>query len=158
MEINSLIFENIDVDEDFRWLLKSRFAEDDVFDLFNNEVNLIPFETDLKQKVDLPAVSLSIFQNGVINPDDSQLQTYTPFSVEINIYTSGNDRVLNNAKLANIIIRLLQSNGQMPRYYCRGLRLEENREVGTFLDNAHRRVIRMSGLCDNARKLIINRR
>lgn len=158
MEINSLIFENIDVDEDFRWLLKSRFAEDDVFDLFNNEVNLIPFETDLKQKVDLPAVSLSIFQNGVINPDDSQLQTYTPFSVEINIYTSGKDRVLNNAKLANIIIRLLQSNGQMPRYYCRGLRLEENREVGTFLDNAHRRVIRMSGLCDNARKLIINRR
>ena len=158
MEINSLIFENIDVDEDFRWLLKSRFAEDDVFDLFNGEVNLIPFETDLKQKVDLPAVSLSIFQNGVINPDDSQLQTYTPFSVEIDVYTSGKDRVLNNAKLANIIIRLLQSNGQMPRYYCRGLRLEENREVGTFLDNAHRRVIRMSGLCDNARKLIINRR
>lgn len=158
MEINSLIFENIDVDEDFRWLLKSRFAEDDVFDLFNNEVNLIPFETDLKQKVDLPAVSLSIFQNGVLNPDDSQLQTYTPFSVEINVYTSGKDRVLNNAKLANIIIRLLQSNGQMPRYYCRGLRLEENSEVGTFLDNAHRRVIRMSGLCDNSRKLIINRR
>ena len=158
MEINSLIFENIDVDEDFRWLLRSRFEEDDVFDLFNGEVNLIPFETDLKQKVDLPAVSLSIFQNGVFNPDDVQLQNYTPFSIEVNIYTSGKDRVLNNAKLANIIIRLLQSNGQMPRYYCRGLRLEENREVGTFLDNAHRRVIRMSGLCDNARKLIINRR
>lgn len=158
MEINSLIFENIDVDEDFRWLLKSRFAEDDVYELFNQEVNLVPIETDLRQKVALPAVTLSIFQNGILYPDDLDIQTYTPFTVEINVYTSGKDKVVTNMKLANIIIKLLQSNGELPHYYCRGLRLEENTEVGTFLDNAYRRVIRLSGLCDNSRKLIINRR
>lgn len=158
MEINSLIFENLDVDEDFRWLLKSRFAEDDVFELFNQEVNLVPIESDLRQKVNLPAVTLSIFQNGILSPDDVELQTYTTFSVEVNIYTSGKNKVVGNAKLANIIISILQSSGQLPHYYCRGLKLEENTEVGTLLDNAYRRVIRMSGICDNSRKLITNRR
>lgn len=157
-EINSLIFENLNVDSDFRWLLKQRLSEDDVYDMFDTEVNLVPLETDLKQKTSLPAVTLSIFQNGSIQPDDVQLQTYTPFTVEVNVYTSGKGRVENNMKLCNIIIHILQSCGRLPNYYCRGLRLESNNEVGTFINNAYRRVIRMSGLCDNSQKLIINRR
>lgn len=153
-EINDLIFENLDVDSDFRWLLKQRFAEDDVFDLFGNEINLIPLDSDLQEKVDLPAVTLSIYQRSSLNPDDNQLQAYTPFSVEINVYTSGDSKVVKNMKLCNIIIKLLQSNGPLQNYYSRGLRLDENNEVNTFLDSAYRRVIRMSGLCDNSRKLI----
>jgi hypothetical protein len=49
----------------------------------------------------------------------------------------------------------MQSNGLLKDYYCRGLYLQENREVGTLLDSAYRRVIRMSGLCDNKQKLIM---
>ena len=157
-QINSLIFENLDVDSDFRWLLKQRFAEDDVYELFDKEVNLIPLESDLKQKPSLPAVTITIFQNESIQSDDEQLQAYTPFVVELNVYTTGSGRVEKNMKLCNIIIQILQSNGTLPHYYCRGLKLESNDEVGTFLDNAYRRVIRMSGLCDNNHKLIINRR
>ena len=153
-EINDLIFENLDVDSDFRWLLKQRFAEDDVFDLFGNEINLIPLDSDLQEKVDLPAVTLSIYQRSSLNADDNQLQAYTPFSVEINVYTSGDSKVVKNMKLCNIIIKLLQSNGPLQNYYSRGLRLDENNEVNTFLDSAYRRVVRMSGLCDNSRKLI----
>ena len=153
-EINSLIFENLDVDSDFRWLLKQRFAEDDVFDLFGNEVNLIPMDSDLKTKVDLPAVTLSVFQGRSLNRDDYQAQHTTPFTVEINVYTSGDSKVFKNTKLCNIIIRIMQSNGQLPNYYCRGLTLEENTEANTFLESAYRRVIRMSGLCDNSLKLI----
>ena len=118
-EINSLIFENLDVDSDFRWLLKQRFAEDDVFDLFNNEVNLVPLDSDLKTKVELPAVTLSVFQGRSLNRDSEQAQHTTPFSVEINVYTSGDGKVRKNMELCNKIIKIMQSNGPLQNYYCR---------------------------------------
>ena len=88
------------------------------------------------------------------NEDDTQLQRYTPFTIEINVYTSGDSKVLKNRQLCNIIIAILQSNGPLQNYYCRGLKLEENSELDSLLDSAYRRVIRMSGLCDNSQKLI----
>ena len=92
-----------------------------------------------------------------INKDDEQIQRYTPFTVEINVYTSGDSKVLKNKQLCNIIISILQSNGKLPNYYCRGLFLEENTEVNSLLESAYRRVIRMSGLCDNSLKQIRTR-
>ena len=157
-EINNLIFNDIEVEDDFRWLLKQRFAEDDVFDLYNREINFIPMDSDLEGKVDLPAVTLSLFQGESINEDDNQLQRYTPFTIEINVYTSGDSKVLKNKKLCNAIISILQSNGPLQNYYCRGLKLEENNELDTLLESAYRRVLRLSGLCDNSHKLIIVRR
>ena len=153
-EINSLIFNDLEVEDDFRWLLKHRFAEDDVYGLYNRELNFIPMDSDLKSEVELPAVTFSLYQNRSVNKDDEQIQRYTPFTVELNIYTSGDSKVKKNRELCNIIIKILQSNGPLPNYYCRGLRLEENTEVGSMLDSAYRRVIRMSGLCDNKQKLI----
>lgn len=153
-EINSLIFNDLEVEDDFRWLLKQRFAEDDVNELYDREINFVPMDSDLKNQVELPAVTFSLFQSSSINSDDEQLQRYTPFTVEINVYTSGDSKVLKNRQLCNMIIAILQSNGQMPHYYCRGLTLTENSEVNTLLDSAYRRVIRMSGLCDNQQKLI----
>ena len=157
-EINNIIFDDIEVENDFRWLLKQRFSEDDIFSLYDKEINFIPMDTDLKTEVDLPAVTFSISQNQTQNEDDEQIQRYTPFTVEINVYTSGDSKVLKNKKLCNAIIAVLQSNGQLPNYYCRGLRIEDNSEVGTLLESAYRRVIRMSGLCDNKQKLITIRR
>ena len=153
-EINSLIFNDLEVEDDFRWLLKQRLAEDDVFNLYDKEVNLVPMDSDLRNKVELPAVTFSLYQSISVNPDDEQIQQFTPFTVEINVYTSGDSKVLNNKKLCNIIIAILQSNGQLPHYYCRGLQLDENNEMNTLLESAYRRVIRMSGLCDNNRKVI----
>ena len=157
MEINSLIFNDIEVENDFRWLLKQRLKEDDLYSLYNNEINFLPMDSDYKQKIDLPAITISVFQGMAINSDDVELQTYVPFTVEIEVYTSGNKKAVNNRIICNAIIQIMQSNGQLPHYYCRGLKLEENREVGTLLDSAYRRVIRMSGLCDNNLKLIKRR-
>ena len=157
-EINNLIFNDIEVEDDFRLLLMQRFVEDDVFNLYKREVNFIPMDSDLKGKIDLPAVTLSLFQGESINDDDSQLQNYTPFTIEIEVYTSGDSKVLKNKQLCNIIIATLQSNGPLQNYYCRGLKLEENNERDSLLDSAYRRVIRMSGLCDNSQKLIKTRR
>ena len=154
MEINSLIFNDIEVENDFRWLLKQRLKEDDLYSLYNNEINFLPMDSDFKQKVDLPAVTITVFQSEALNPDDVEYQTNIPFTVEIEVYTSGKKKVLNNKIICNAIIQILQSNGQLPHYYCRGLWLEENREQGTLLDSACRRVVRMSGLCDNNLKLI----
>ncbi len=153
-EINSLIFNDLEVEDDFRWLLKQRFSEDDVCNLYDKEVNFIPMDSDLKNKVELPAVTFSLYQSISINPDDEQIQQFTPFTAEVNVYTSGDSKVLKNKQLCNIIIAILQSNGQLPNYYCRGLQLEENSEVNTLLESAYRRVIRMSGLCGNNRKII----
>ncbi len=156
-EINSLIFNDLEVEDDFRWLLKQRFADDDVHNLYKRELNFIPMDTDLSNKVELPAVTLSLYQYKSINKDSEQIQRYTPFTVEINVYTSGDSKVLKNKQLCNIIIAILQSNGKLPNYYCRGLQLEENNEVNTLLESAYRRVIRMSGVCDNAQKIIFLR-
>lgn len=153
-EINSLIFNDLEVEDDFRWLLKKRFAESDVFNLYKKDLNFIPMDAEIKNKVDLPAVTLSLFQSESINSDDYQIQQHTPFTVEINVYTSGLNKVRKNRQICNIIIAIMQSNGELPNYYCRGLKLEENDERGTLLDSAYRRVIRMSGLCDNNQKLI----
>lgn len=156
-EINSLYFDDITVEKDFRWLLKQRLKEDDMFDLYNREINLISMDYDLKNQPELPAVDITVFQSESINPDDMELQTYTPFTAEINVYTSGKEKVLKNRTICNAIITIMQSNGQLPNYYCRGLVLQENRAVGTLLDSAYRTTIRMSGLCDNSLKLIKRR-
>ena len=153
-EINDLIFNDLEVENDFRSLLNFRFVEDDVLDLFDKEINFITMDADLSNKVDMPAVTLSIFQGESINEDDEQLQRYTPFTVEVEVYTSGDSRVLKNRELCNIIIRILQSNGELEHYYCRGLKLQDNREVGTMIDSTYRRVLRFSAICDNKQKLI----
>ena len=153
-EINSLIFNDLEIEEDFRSLLSLRFTEDDVYKLYKREINFIPMDSDFKGKIDLPAVTLSVFQGESVNEDDSQLQRYTPFSVEVEVYTSGDSKVLKNRQLCNIIIELLQSNGQLQNYYCRGLKLQENREVGSVIDSTYRRTLRFSALCDNETKLI----
>ena len=157
-EINSLMFDDIEVENDFRWLLKQRLKEDDLYSLYNNEINFLPMDSDYKQKVDLPAITFNIYQSQSINQDDEQIQGYTPFTAEIEVYTSGKNKVINNRKICNALIKIMQSNGPLPNYYCRGLLLEENTEVGTLLDSAYRRVIRMSGLCDNNLKIIKTRR
>lgn len=151
------MFDNITVEQDFRWLLKQRLKEDDIFNLYKREINLITMDYDLKNKIELPAVDITVFQSRSINPDDAQLQAFTPFTVELNVYTSGKNKVLNNKTIGNAIISVMQSNGQLPHFYCRGLMLEENRAVGTLTDSAYRTVIRLSGLCDNRLKLIKRR-
>lgn len=153
-EINDLIFNDEEVEDEFRSLLEKRFSEDDIYEMFNREINFIPMDIDLEEDVDLPAVTFYIYQSRSINKDDEQIQRYTPFTAEINVYTSGDNKVRLNRQLCNKIIRILQSNGPLQNYYCRGLTLEENTEVNSVLESAYRRVIRMSGLCDNKQKLI----
>lgn len=152
--INDLYFDDITVENEFRTLLKNRFAEDDIYEMYNREINFVTMDFDDKQEVNLPAVTIYVYQNNAFDKDDEQIQAYSYFTVEINVYTSGDNKVLNNRILCNKIIQLMQSNGHPETYYNRGLKLEDNSEVGSVLDSTYRRVIRMSGICDNKLKLI----
>lgn len=152
--INDIYFNDIAVENELRALLISRFKDEDVSDLFDTEINLVSMDFDGQTEVDLPAVTLNVYQNNYLNKDDEQIQTYTTFTAELNIYTSGNEKVHKNRLLCNEIIRTLQANQRIGEYYNRGLKLEENTEADSVLSSAYRRVIRMSGLCDNKQKLI----
>lgn len=153
-EINSLIFNDIEVENDFRWLLSNLFSEEQFYTLFGSEINFVKMDYVEGKKVDLPAVMINIEQNDFRNKDDTEIQRYTGFRVTIDVYTSGKNKILKNKTLCNEIIKIMQSNGQLPHYYCRGLSFDSNREVASFVDDCYRRVIVMSGLCDNKQKLI----
>ena len=158
VKINNFIFDDVTIELDYRKLLKDTFGSSETYDAIGKEINLVGMDFDLKKKVDMPAVTISVYQDRAINQDDMELQAYVPFTVEVNVYTSGNNKVLKNKQLCNIIIKTLQTNNKMKNYYNRGLRLEENREVGSLLDSSYRRILRMSGLCDNNLKLLLSRR
>ena len=57
-------------------------------------------------------------------------------------------------KLANYIIDILQTSQKLSHFYCRGLRLEQDRELSSITEGVNRRVIRLSGRCDNNQNLI----
>lgn len=154
--INSLQFDDIEFEDELRKLIEARIAEDDVYDIFNKEVNLIPFDDTVKKETQFPAITIS-----VVNPlpysatqEDIQIQAHTSFTVELNVYTSGENRKRNNRKLSNILIALLQSNGSVGKYYNRGLVVSEFTELSYDVDKVSRWVIRMRGLCDNRLNLI----
>lgn len=158
--INSLYFDDVDFDKAIRRLVKSRLAEDDIDEMFGKEVKLLTLDAQNDiTKAKLPAIYLQ-----VVNPtpyemtqEDIQIQAHTRFTVEINVYTSGKNQKVNNMKLCNILIRLMQSNGYIGThddYYVRGLKLQENTEVSSLVADTTRRVMRFSGVCDNRTNLI----
>lgn len=154
--INDLYFDDTVVDGELRKLIESRISDDDVYAIFNREINLLALDDKLSTKTTLPAIVLR-----VVNPvpydetqEDIQIQRNTRFTVELNVYTGGSNKSLNNMKLCNVLIRLLQSSGTLGEYYCRGLKLQENNEASSLISNTCRRVLRFRGICDNALKLI----
>lgn len=158
--INSLYFDDVNFDKAIRRLVKSRLAEDDIDEMFGKEVKLLTLDAQNDiTKAKLPAVTLQ-----VVNPtpyemtqEDIQIQAHTRFTVEINVYTSGKNQKIQNMKLCNILLRLMQSNGYIGAhddYYVRGLKLQENTEVSSLVADTTRRVMRFSGVCDNRTHLI----
>lgn len=154
--INDLQF-NIDTFElDIRETLRKYLRQDSVVDYFGSEIYIVPMEVDLVDKSKLPAVEIFITDDGAVREaqEDTQIQYMNDFTVEINTYTTGQDKRQKNIKLANFIVDILQSSQKLNHYYCRGLRLNQHRELSSITEGVNRRIIRMSGRCDNNQKLI----
>lgn len=156
--INSLIFDDVTLEDEFRKLISAKISEDAVYDIFGKEINLIPADDTVNKETTLPAITFEI-----VNPipyiptkEDIQIQKYTSFTVEINIYTSGENRKMNNKKLRSVLIALLQSNGSLGTFYNRGLILREDSRLNYEVEKTERRILRFSGVCDNSTNLILS--
>lgn len=157
--VNDLYFDDVVLDEELRAKLDELFADDSVYNIFGKEINFLALDSRLDTKTKLPAVELVIASQTPydIAQEDIQIQPYTQFTVELNVYTSGKDKRLNNMKLCNAIIRYLQVPQSLGAYFNRGLKLESNDEVTAMIASTCRRVIRLRGLCDNSRKYIYSK-
>lgn len=155
---NNLYFDAELLEDDIRKIIKSSIKTKDAIDMFG-EIHVIPKDSDLNSKTLFPAVSIDIYKNGPYTPtqEDVELEPYSRFNVIIETYTTGSNRRSLNMKLAQFMIYILQTNQQLTNYYNRGLKLDQEREVSTFIEGANRRLIRFSGVVDNASKLIYNK-
>ena len=156
LESNTLYFDDEYLDTQFRNIIQQRISEDDIFDIFNKEVYLKPLDDTNNDLTKLPIIEFELYTNSPSesNIDDVQLELYTPFTVEINVYTGGEDKRRNNMKLCNELILTLQQKQPLGEYFSRGLFKRSNNETTSSIDNVCRRTIRMSGNCDNRLKLI----
>lgn len=154
--INDLKFNIQDIEDDIREVLKKYLRKNDVVTYFGSEIYIVPMEVDLVDKSKLPAVEIFVTNDGSVKEyqEDIQIQYATDFTVEINTYTTGNKKRRDNMKLANYIIDILQTSQKLSHFYCRGLRLEQDRELSSITEGVNRRVIRLSGRCDNNQNLI----
>lgn len=155
---NNLFFDSSLLEDDLRAIIKTAIRTKDSIDAFG-EVHLIPKDSDLNTKTLFPAIYITVIKNGPYTPaqEDVEVEPYSRFSVTVETYTTGSNRRSLNEKLAQFMIYILQTRQQLNNYYNRGLKLDQERELTSFVDGANRRVIRFSGVVDNASKLILNK-
>lgn len=154
--LNDLQF-NIDTLElDIRETLRKYLRKDEVTDYFGSEVYIVPMEVDLVDKSKLPAIEITVSDEGAVRnaQEDTQIQYMNDFMVEINTYTTGEDKRQKNIKLANFVVDILQTSQNLSHFYNRGLRITQHRELSSITEGVNRRIIRLSGRCDNNQKLI----
>lgn len=148
---------NIDTLElDIREVLRKYLRADNVIDYFGSEIYIVPMEVDLVDKSKLPAIEIMVSDEGAVRnaQEDTQIQYMNDFMVEINVYTTGEGKRQKNMKLAQFVIDILQTSQKLSHFYNRGLRLTQHKELSSITEGVNRRIIRMTGRCDNNQKLI----
>ena len=155
---NDLYFDAQMLENDLRSIIKKNLRLTSAIEQFG-EVHLIPQDSDLNSKTLFPAVWISVSHNGPYTPaqEDTEVEPYSRFNVTVETYTTGSNRRSLNMKLAQFMIYILQTRQQLTNYYNRGLKIDQHRELSSFVDGANRRMIRFSGVVDNASKLILNK-
>lgn len=156
--VNDLYFDAELLENDLNDIIKSAKKDKSIIKKFG-EIHLIPPDSDLNAESQYPAAFVEVHKNGPYTPaqEDIQVEPISRFSVTVETYTSGSNRRSLNMKLAQFMISVLQTNQQLKHYYNRGLRLDQETELSSFVDGVNRRVIRFSGIVDNASKLIYNK-
>ena len=106
--LNDLQF-NIDTLElDIRETLRKYLRKDEVTDYFGSEVYIVPMEVDLVDKSKLPAIEITVSDEGAVRnaQEDTQIQYMNDFMVEINTYTTGEDKRQKNIKVYNVCVTM----------------------------------------------------
>ena len=155
---NELFFDIEKFENDLRKIIKSGIKKSAVRREFG-DIHLIPLESDFNEDSKFPAVFITVNKSGPYTPtqEDIEVEPYSRFNVTVETYTSGKNRRSLNIKLARLMTSILQTRQKLDNYYNRGLRLDQEIELSSFVADVNRRVLRFSGIVDNASKLIYNK-
>lgn len=155
---NSLYLDAELLENDLRKIIRTAIRKKEAIKQFG-EIYLVPADTDLNEKILFPAVSIEVHKNGpyALTQEDIEVEPFSRFSVTVETYTNGSNKRSMNMRLAQFITSILQTNQQLENYYNRGLKLDQERELSSFIEGVSRRVVRFSGVVDNASKLIYNK-
>ena len=147
---NTLVFDELALDERIRDILTTLLLSDECYDIFNADVDLKPLDSDIRPDSYFPCVRLSIFDDGCddTTSDNLQIQNRTRITVQIDTFTSGVTKKSDNIKLAKLIEQTLQ--------HELGLKFLQNREVNSEVDFVSRRLLRATNVIDNAKGIIYN--
>lgn len=146
------------LENDLRKIIKSGIKTTSARSEFG-QIHLVPQDADLTTDTKFPAIWITVAKNGPYTPaqEDIEVEPYSRFNVTVETYTSGNNKRTKNVKLAQYITYILQTRQKLDNYFNRGLRLDQERELTSFIDDVNRRVLRFSGVIDNEHKLILNK-
>lgn len=146
------------LENDLRKIIKSGIKTTSARQAFG-QIHLVPQDADLTTDTKFPAIWITVAKNGPYTraQEDIEVEPYSRFNVTVETYTAGNDRRSKNIKLAQYITYILQTRQQLDTYFTRGLKLDQERELTSFIDDVNRRVLRFSGVIDNEHKLILNK-
>lgn len=147
---NTLVFDELALDERIRDILTTLLLSDECYNIFNADVDLKPLDSDIRPDSYFPCVRLSIFNQGIdtTTSDNLQIQNRTRFTVQIDTFTSGATKKFDNIKLAKLIEQTLQ--------HDLGLRFLQNEEINSEVDFVSRRQLRATNVIDNAKGIIYN--
>ena len=155
---NSLYLDLELLENDLRKIIKNGIKKSSTRRDFG-QIHLIPQDADLNTDTKFPAIWITVSKNGPYTPtqEDIEVEPYSRFNVTVETYTSGNDKRTKNVRLARYITSILQERQKLDTFYTRGLKLDQERELTSFIDDVNRRLIRFSGITDNEHKLILNK-
>lgn len=147
---NTLVFDELALRDTIREFLNNLFAADECYSIFNSDIELKPLDSDVRADSYFPCVTLFVINQGADTEtsDSLQIQNRTKFTIEINIYTTGTTKKIDNIKLANIIEKKLQNKF--------GLRFLQNQEINSEVDEISRRQLRATNTIDNTTGIIYN--
>lgn len=153
--MNKLYLDEELLEDDLRKVLRTAIRSDEAKAEFGT-IHLIGKDSDFNQDTAFPAIWLTVTKNAPLTntQEDIEVEPYTRFSVTVETYTSGKKRRSINIRLAMFVTYALQLRLKMDTYTTRGLRLDSEQDMGDVTDNVCRRVLRFSGVTDNASKLI----
>lgn len=152
---NSLIFDELDFHDSLASCLKLFLQRDEIFEMFDKEVKIASIDTDTISSVMTPTISIDVTSSPYTETSDSwELQNHSNVYVDINIYTSGNDKNRNNKKLRNLLVAYLQKNIKIGDYWSEGLLVDYNDFTLSVVEGISRGLIRFNMLCDNANKYL----
>lgn len=148
--LNTVVFDELSLRETIKEFLNSLFTSEECYSIFNSDIDLKPLDSEVRSDSYFPCVTLFVYNQGADTrtSDSLQIQNRTKFTVEINTYTSGNEKKMNNIKFAKIIEQKMQNKF--------GLHFLQNEEVNSEVDAVSRRQLRATNVIDNVTGIIYN--